>query len=36
MQASSEKGEAILPNKRVLVQDGFGDFYAIKIGKYPS
>lgn len=36
MQASSEKGEVRLPNKRVLVQDGFGDFYAIKIGKYPS
>ena len=36
MQASSEKGEVRLPNKRVFVQEGFGDFYAIKIGKYPS
>lgn len=35
MQNSSGK-DVILPEKRVLVQDGFGDFYAIRVGKYSN
>lgn len=36
MHASGNGEVENIPDKRVLVKDGFGDFYAIKIGKYPG